>query len=99
MPSREHYRDVLQPRPGQAVWDSIDADWAPEALGGRGWTRFCGASVVAERIGRGEVELDGAWFDVERADLHAWSNAERRFVHMDEETISRALSRRAAASS
>jgi carbonic anhydrase len=54
---------------------------------------------VAERIGREEVELHGAWFDVERADLHVWSNAERRFAPMDEDMISRALSRRAAASS
>ena len=37
-------------------------------------------ALVAERIGRGEVELHGAWFDVERADLNVWSVAERRFV-------------------
>ena len=54
---------------------------------------------VAERVGRGEVELHGAWFDVEGADLHVWSAAERRFVRMDEEMIARALSRRAARSS
>jgi carbonic anhydrase len=56
-------------------------------------------ALVAERIGRGEVEVHGAWFDVERADLHVWSVAERRFVRMDEEVIARALSRRAARSS
>jgi carbonic anhydrase len=56
-------------------------------------------ALVAERVGRGEVELHGAWFDVERADLHVWSVAERRFVRMDEEVIARALSRRAARSS
>ncbi len=56
-------------------------------------------ALVAERVGRGEVELHGAWFDVEGADLHVWSVAERRFVRMDEEVIARALSRRAARSS
>ena len=56
-------------------------------------------ALVAERIGRGEVELHGAWFDVERADVHLWSVAERRFVRMDEEVIAQALSRRAARSS
>jgi len=54
-------------------------------------------ALVAERVGRGEVELHGVWFDVEQADLRAWSNAERRFMPMDEDMISRALRRRAAA--
>lgn len=56
-------------------------------------------ALVAERLGRGEVELHGAWFDVEEADLHVWSAAEGRFVRMDEDVIARALSRRAARSS
>jgi carbonic anhydrase len=56
-------------------------------------------ALVAEGIGRGEVELHGAWFDVEEADLHVWSVPERRFVRMDEEVIARGLSRRAARSS
>jgi carbonic anhydrase len=56
-------------------------------------------ALVAEGIGRGEVELHGAWFDVEEADLHVWSVPERRFVRIDEEVIARALSRRAARSS
>jgi carbonic anhydrase len=56
-------------------------------------------ALVTERIGRGEIELHGAWFDVEGADLHVWSVAERRYVRMDEEVIARALSRRAARSS
>jgi len=56
-------------------------------------------ALVAERIGRGKVELHGAWFDVEEADLHVWSAAEGRFVRMDEDVIARALSRRAARSS
>lgn len=56
-------------------------------------------ALVAERLGRGEVELHGAWFDVEEADLHVWSAAEGRFVRMDEDVIAQALSRRAARSS
>lgn len=56
-------------------------------------------ALVAERIGRGKLELHGAWFDVEEADLHVWSAAEGRFVRMDEDVIARALSRRAARSS
>ena len=56
-------------------------------------------ALVAERVGQGEVELHGAWFDVEGADLHVWSAAARRFVRMDEDVIARALSRRAARSS
>lgn len=56
-------------------------------------------ALVAERLGRREVELHGAWFDVERADLHVWSAGGRRFVPMDEEMISRTLTRRDAASS
>jgi carbonic anhydrase len=56
-------------------------------------------ALVAERVGQGEVELHGAWFDVEGADLHVWSAAARRFVRMDEDMIARALSRRAARSS
>jgi len=56
-------------------------------------------ALVAERLERGKVELHGAWFDVEEADLHVWSAAEGRFVRMDEDVIARALSRRAARSS
>ena len=56
-------------------------------------------ALVAERLGRGAVELHGAWFDVEEADLHVWSGAEGRFVRMDEDGIAQALSRRAARSS
>jgi carbonic anhydrase len=56
-------------------------------------------ALVAERIGRGEVELHGAWFDVEEADLHVWSAAEGRFERMDEDVIAQTLSRRAARSS
>jgi carbonic anhydrase len=56
-------------------------------------------ALVAERVGQGEVELHGAWFDVEGADLHVWSAPARRFVRMDEDMIARALGRRAARSS
>ena len=56
-------------------------------------------ALVAERVGQGEVELHGAWFDVEGADLHVWSAAARRFLRMDEDMITQALSRRAARSS
>jgi carbonic anhydrase len=56
-------------------------------------------TLVAERLERGKVELHGAWFDVEEADLHVWSAAEGRFVRMDEDVIAQALSRRAARSS
>jgi carbonic anhydrase len=56
-------------------------------------------ALVAERLGRGEVELHGGWFDVERADLHAYSVAEGRFIHVDEQAIARALAQGAATSS
>ena len=55
-------------------------------------------ALVAERLGRGEVELHGGWFDVERADLHAYSVAEARFIHLDERVIARALAQGAATS-
>jgi len=56
-------------------------------------------ALVAGRLGRGEVDLHGVWFDVERASLYAYGRAEGRFVHVDEAVIARALARRAAASS
>jgi carbonic anhydrase len=56
-------------------------------------------ALVAERLRRGEVELHGGWFDVERADLHAYSAAEGRFIRVDERVIARALAQRAAVSS
>lgn len=56
-------------------------------------------ALVSERLGRGEIELHGAWFDVERADLHVYSAAEGRFIRMSERVIARALARRAAGSS
>jgi carbonic anhydrase len=56
-------------------------------------------ALVAERLERGKVELHGAWFDVEEADLHVWSAAEGRFVRMNKNVIARALSRRTARSS
>ena len=56
-------------------------------------------ALVAERLGRGEVELHGGWFDVERADLHAYSVAEGRFIHVDERVVARALAQGAATSS
>jgi len=55
-------------------------------------------ALVAERLPRGEVELHGAWFDVERADLHVHSVAEERFIRVDEAVIARALAGRAAPS-
>jgi len=46
---------------------------------------------VADRLARSEVELHGAWFDVERADLHIWNVRKDRFFRMDEAAIPRAL--------
>ena len=56
-----------------------------------------GYALVAGRVARGELELHGAWFDVERADLHIWNAAKSCFVRMDEAVIARALARRAPA--
>jgi len=56
-------------------------------------------TLVTERLGRDEVELHGAWFDVERADMHVYRPAEARFIHVDEEAIAQALVRRGATSS
>jgi carbonic anhydrase len=56
-------------------------------------------ALVAERLERGEVELHGAWFDIEPADLHAYNFAEGRFICVDERVIARALAQRATASS
>jgi hypothetical protein len=53
---------------------------------------------VAERLGRGALELHGGWFEVETADLHVWRPAEERFIRVDEQVIAQALVRRAAAS-
>lgn len=47
--------------------------------------------LVAEDLGRGAVELHGAWFDVERANLHAWSASAQRFMRVDEHVITQAL--------
>jgi carbonic anhydrase len=46
---------------------------------------------VADRLARGEVELHGVWFDVERADLHTWSTGTSRFLRVDEAAIAHAL--------
>lgn len=56
-------------------------------------------ALVAARLGRGELELYGGWFEVERADVHVWRSAEGRFIRVDEKFIAQALARRAAASS
>lgn len=56
-------------------------------------------TLVADRLGRGEVELHGAWFDVERADLHVYSVTGGRFIRVDELAIARALAQGAGASS
>lgn len=53
-----------------------------------------GYGLVAGRLARGEAEVHGAWFDVERADLHVWDGTESRFVRMDEAVIARILARR-----
>lgn len=53
-------------------------------------------ALVAERLGRGELELYGGWFEVEKADLHVWRSAEGRFVRVDEQVIAQALARTAA---
>jgi carbonic anhydrase len=55
--------------------------------------------LVAERLGRGELELHGAWFEVAPADLHIWRPAEERFLRVDEQVIAQALVRRAVVSS
>jgi carbonic anhydrase len=47
--------------------------------------------VVGEALARGVLQLHGAWFDVGRAELHAWRDAERRFVRLDAGAIARFL--------
>ena len=54
-------------------------------------------ALVTERLGRGEIELQGTWFDIERAELHVFRVAEGRFVRVDEAMIARELVKRAAA--
>ena len=56
-------------------------------------------ALVAERLGRGDLELYGGWFEVATADLHVWRSAEERFIRVDEKVIAHALVRRSAASS
>lgn len=56
-------------------------------------------ALVAERLARGELELYGGWFDIERADLYVWRAAEKRFIRVDEQFIAQTLARRAAVSS
>lgn len=51
--------------------------------------------LVAGGLDRGAVELHGAWFDVERANVHAWIASEQHFVRVDEALIGRALAPRA----
>ena len=53
---------------------------------------------VAERLRRGGRRAHGRQ-PVERADLHAYSAAEGRFIRVDERVIARALAQRAAVSS
>jgi carbonic anhydrase len=54
-------------------------------------------AVVAGRLAQGAVELHGAWFDVEQADLHVWNREQRRFLLADEAAVAGALARRASA--
>jgi len=53
--------------------------------------------LVADRLGRGELELRGGWFEVATADLHLWRPGEGRFIRVDEQVIAQALARDAAA--
>ena len=46
---------------------------------------------MAGRVAQGDLELHGAWFDIERADLHIWSAKKSRFIRMDEAVIARVL--------
>jgi len=48
-------------------------------------------ALVAGRVAQGDLELHGAWFDIERADLHIWSAKKSRFIRMDEAVIARVL--------
>jgi len=79
-----------------AALTSIDRHLAPEDRLSRAnvllqleHVRSC--APVADRLARSEVELHGAWFDVERADLHIWNVRKDRFFRMDEAAIPRAL--------
>ena len=51
-------------------------------------------ALVAGRLARGDLELHGAWFDVERADLHIWSPMKSCFIRMNEAVIARMLAGR-----
>jgi len=53
-------------------------------------------ALVAGRLARGDLELHGAWFDVERADLHIWSPKKSCFIRMDEAVIARVIAGRTA---
>src|SRR5215467_5489947 len=48
-------------------------------------------ALVAGQVAQGDLELHGAWFDIERADLHIWSAKKSRFIRMDEAVIARVL--------
>ena len=54
-------------------------------------------AIAAARLERGELELHGAWFDVERADLYVWSREQGLFFRADEAAVALALARRSAA--
>ena len=49
--------------------------------------------IVRERIGAGELQLHGWWFDISRADVYAFEESLKKFVIFDEEQAARILAR------